>query len=88
MCDQVLLSREVAIDGAEHARASEFAHAHLLAALGHYRAALSAPAAAGSGSQLRTVFRVTKIWLDNAGSAEVNHHAVVLEVIRVFFFLS
>lgn len=66
----MLLSREVAIDSAEHARASEAAHAHLLAALDHYRAALAAPAA-GSGPQLRTVFRVAKIWLDNAGSAEV-----------------
>lgn len=66
----MLLSREVAIDSGEHARASAAAHAHLLAALDHYRAALAAPAA-GSGPQLRTVFRVTKIWLDNAGSAEV-----------------
>ena len=51
---QVVLSREMEIDDAEHKRATTSAHAYLLHALGHYRQSLRA----SRGAQLRTTFRV------------------------------
>ena len=54
----MLLEREVAIDSKEHEAAVSAADKCLADALHHYKHAL----AGTDGPQLRTVFRVIKIW--------------------------
>jgi len=72
---RTLLEREVAIDAAEMRSATAAAGQCLLDALAHYRRAL---VVSGSGRQLRTVFRVVKMWLDNDANSAVNHEVALM----------